>query len=142
MVRSQRSVVIVAACIVVAVAVMVAGWWFWWHPKTEFSCDGRNAGADTPTLAASRFVTSLVERDTETACTILTNKIEHDELQAQLESLWKQLGEPTDPADIDVTIGDQGGSSFPLALEGPHGTAELSILSFQRWYRVTLPLQQ
>lgn len=137
MVRTQRLVVALATILIIAL-ITVIGWWLWVSPKGEFSCDSRNGGAPTPESAATSFIKSLAARDAEAACRTITNKIGVDELQMQLDWIWQRLGQPTDPSEIDVTIGLQSGNTFPLTLEGPSGTVDLNIMSFLDWYRVTL----
>lgn len=60
---------------------------------------------------------SLVD-DIDAMCGIITNKVGDDELTAQARRLKDRLGQPTDPGDIGIAIGEQGASMFSLLLEG------------------------
>lgn len=128
-----------------AVATLVTGlvvalgfmfWQFWWVPKTEFSCDGLPNGASTPSAAAQEFSRSVINSDTDGMCAVLVNKLTDTELQALATDLREQLGDPTSVEQITVRVGEQGGSLFPLTLEGPGGSVELFVHSFLGWYRV------
>ena len=140
MVRIRREV-IGLVLIAFVVAVFMAGWWFWWLPKTEFSCDGNNSGAPTVDLAATRFVQTVIDGDALLACAYITNKLPENELADAINSIKTELGDPTDAGKVRISCGAREGSTYALLLEGPSGSVEASVLSFQGWYRVILPIE-
>lgn len=132
----RASIVTVIGGLVGAMGVVF--WQFWWIPKTEFSCDGLPKGAPTPSVAAHEFTVSMINSDTAGMCAALADKLTDSELAALATDLRAQLGDPTSAEQIKIRVGEQGGSLFPLTLEGPGGSVDLFVNSFLGWYRVTV----
>lgn len=133
---SSRQATVVAVAILVLAVAGVAFWQLWWIPKTAFSCNGMPTGAPTPAAAAAEFTERLVARDRSGMCAVMVDKLNDSELDALAKRINKQLGNPSSADQVTIHIGEQGGSTFPLRLEGPGGSVELWVQSFLDWYRV------
>lgn len=132
----RRRTGLVLGAVLILVAIGLAFWQLWWIPRTAFSCDGLPRGASSPAAAAQEFTSALVDSDTSAMCGVMVDKLSDAQLTALATELRQKLGEPTRTDQVTVRIGEQGGSSFPLTLEGPGGAVDLSVHSFMGWYRV------
>lgn len=132
----RRRTGLVLGAVLILVAIGLAFWQLWWIPRTAFSCDGLPRGASSPAAAAQEFTSALVDSDTSAMCGVMVDKLSDAQLTALASELRQKLGEPTRTDQVTVRIGEQGGSSFPLTLEGPGGAVDLSVHSFMGWYRV------
>ncbi len=123
-----------------AVAILLlAGlvfWHFWWVPRAAYSCDGMPTGASSPRAAAERFLDGLARHDSAAMCAALVDKLSDAELASLDAQLTAELGTPSGPEHVDIQIGEQMGSTLPLTFVGPGGTVDMSVHSFQGWYRV------
>lgn len=132
----RRRTGLVLGAVLILVAIGLAFWQLWWIPRTAFSCDGLPRGASSSAAAAQEFTSALVDSDTSAMCGVMVDKLSDAQLAALATELRQKLGEPTRTDQVTVRIGEQGGSSFPLTLEGPGGAVDLSVHSFMGWYRV------
>lgn len=132
-----RRVAVAALGLLTALALALGiFWYFIWAPRTAYSCDGLPTGAQSPREAGERFVQAVVDNDAAALCAVVVDKLSEQELTDLSRRVSTELGGPTAAGQVNIHVGEQGGSSYPLTLDGPAGEVGLSVYSFRGWYRV------
>lgn len=123
------------------VACLVLAWSAWWSPKTQFSCNGVPGGAESREQAAGEFVQALSQNDPRAVCRIITNRLDTEDLTTVVQDLRRDLGDPSRPEQITISLGGELGSSSPLLLRSGDYEVEVWTSWSDGWYRITLPVE-